>query len=374
MMRWMILAALWLVACGSDPAAEAPPGAPVVVAAVAVGVVEERIQGSGDLEAKDRAVIAAEVDGQVTELLVEEGQHVAEGDVLLRVDPEKRTLDAQSARAQQREADASAKVAAREFERVRSLHEKGIASDSVLDQRQTESARAQSRLDSARAQLGVAEKLLRDASVRAPFAGYVAQRQVSRGEYVRPGQPLLELVSLDPIEVEFSVAERDSARVGIGQRVAVQVAPYPDESFSGEVSVISPILDPKSRTLRVKARIANADGRLRPGLFARTDLGVARREGALLIPEEAILQRADGEVVFVVGADDLAKRVLVKTGLQRDGKVEIREGLAAEDQVIVRGQAALVDGSKVSRQGSGGGEEQQSLNAAAEPGSGKGTL
>jgi membrane fusion protein, multidrug efflux system len=171
--------------------------------------------------------------------------------------------------------------------------------------------------------------------------------------------------------VEFSVAERDSARVHIGQSVDVKVAPYPDESFQGEVTVISPTLDSKTRTLRVKARIANSDGRLRPGLFARTDLGVATREGALLVPEEAVLQRADGEVVFVTTADNHARRVVVKTGLQRDGRVEILEGVAPGDEVIVRGHAALVDGTPISRQSTGGEPEEQSINAAAEaPGQG----
>ena len=228
-------------------------------------------------------------------------------------------------------------------------------------------------MEATRAELGVAERALRDANVRAPFAGWIARRDVSRGEYVRPGQPLFELVALDPIEVEFSVAERDSARVAVGQPVQVRVAPYPEESFQGEVTVISPTLDPKTRTLRVKAQIANVDGRLRPGLFARADLGIARREGALLVPEEAVLQRADGEVLFVVTADDTARRVLVKTGLQREGKVEIVRGVAAQDQVVVRGHAVLVDGTPVTRRSAEVGEEQ-SLNAAAERGPTAGTL
>ena len=190
---------------------------------------------------------------------------------------------------------------------------------------------------------------------------------------MRPGQPLFELVALDPIEVEFSVSERDSARVAVGQPVQVRVAPFPEESFQGEVTVIAPTLDPRTRTLRVKAQIANGDGRLRPGLFARADLGVARREGALLVPEEAVLQRADGEVVFVVTPEDTARRVVVKTGLQREGRVEIVEGVAAQDHVVVRGHAVLVDGAPVLRRSLDGGEEQ-SLNAAAERGGRRETL
>ena len=344
---------------------------PVAVERVSVATIEEHIEGSGELQAKDRAQLASEVDGVVTELTVDEGDHVEAGAVLLAVDPEKRALAVANVRAMKRDAEAALADAERDAARVRSLHESGIASDAALDKGETGLSRARSRVEATSAELGVAERALRDASVRAPFAGLIAHREVSRGEYVRPGQALFELVALDPIEVEFSVAERDSARVHLGQPVAVKVAPYPNESFAGEVTVISPILDTKTRTLRVKARIANPDGRLRPGLFARTDLGVEQREGALLVPEEAVLQRADGEVVFVATPDGFARRVVVKTGLQRKGQVEIVEGLAAGDEVVVRGHSALIDKSQIIRQGSVAQPDEPKLDAVAEaPGEG----
>ncbi len=336
-------------ACGGEQAAPTSQGAPVVVAPAIVGDMEERIEGTGELVAPDRALIAAEVDGRITEIRVDEGMHVAAGEVLLAIDPEKRRLDSDSANAQLRDAEASLLVAQREFERAQALHEQGIASDSLLDQRGTELSRAQARRDSALAMNGVSSKLLRDASVRAPFAGLIARREVSRGEFVRTGQALFELVALDPIEVEFSVAERDSARVAKGQPVTVTVEPYPNERFVGAVSAVSPTIDPRTRTLRVKARVPNADNRLRPGLFARADLGIAKRSGAVFVPVEAVLQRADGEVLFIVGADERVKRIVVKTGAERDGRIEITEGLAGDADVVVRGHTALVDGVLVAR-------------------------
>jgi membrane fusion protein (multidrug efflux system) len=156
-------------------------------------------------------------------------------------------------------------------------------------------------------------------------------------------------VALDPIEVEFSVAERDSARVAVGQPVYVNVDPYPSEKFVGNVSAVSPVIDPSTRTMRVKARIPNTDGRLRPGLFARTDLGVARRDHVVFVPAEAVLQRSDGEVVFVVGDDQRARRVVVKTGVQRDGRVEILDGVKGAEAIVVRGQGTLSAGALVKR-------------------------
>ena len=111
--------------------------------------------------------------------------------------------------------------------------------------------------------------------------------------------------------------------------------------------MISPKIDPRTRTLRVKGVIDNSDGRLRPGLFARADLGVNPRMGVLLIPQEAILQRSDGSVVFRVAGDSAERRV-IETGTWVEGMVEVTSGLEPDDTVVVRGHTALIDGSRVS--------------------------
>ena len=147
----------------------------------------------------------------------------------------------------------------------------------------------------------MAERALRDASVAAPFDGLRgAALRVSVGEFVQPGEALFELVALDPIEVEFHLAEVDSARVALGPAGRrARGAVSRTRSSRRPCTWCRRAIDPRTRTLRVKALLANADGRLRPGLFARADLGVAEREGVLMVPEEAVLQRSDGAVVFV---------------------------------------------------------------------------
>jgi len=185
--------------------------------------------------------------------------------------------------------------------------------------------------------------------VATPFAGVLGRRFVSRGEYVQPGQKLFELVSLDPVEVEFTLPEADASRLALGLPLDVSVAPYPGEVFHAEVSMISPVVDERTRTLRVKALLRNPDGRLRPGLFARADLGIAKRTNALLVSEEAVLQRADGAVVFrAADGGTRAERRVVELGPIRAGWAEIRSGLAPGDSVVVRGHAALVDGARIS--------------------------
>jgi membrane fusion protein (multidrug efflux system) len=340
-------ALLLAAACGGASDARPEAGAPVVLSRVELRDLEERIDAPGELLAKNRAEIAAEVAGQVSEIRFEEGEPIERDAVMIEIDPERRELDLASAQAGVAEAEASQAERRRELERVRALAKRQVASKSQLEGAETALATARSRLLSARARLGGAERALRDSSVAAPFTGLIARRRVSCGEYVQPGQVLFELVSLDPIEVEFHLAEVDSGRVRLGQSVEVRVAPYPEETFAATVSVVSPTIDPRTRTLRVKALLDNSEGRLRPGLFARVDLGIARRDGVAMLPEEAVLQRADGAVVFRLAEENRAERRVIETGAYRDGLVEVTAGLSDGDTVIRRGHTHLVDGSLV---------------------------
>lgn len=335
------------LACTQEERTSAVQAPPVMVVPVEIRDVLDRIEATGQLLARSEASVAAQVDGQVTSIHVDEGEPVEDGQVVLEIDPERRRLEVASRRAGVAEARAQLADRQREGRRVESLRARGAASESALDTARTQLELAQSRLAAAQAQLGLAERALADSSVVAPFAGRLARRYVSEGEFVSPGTPLFSLVALENMEVEFHLAERDSSRVSLGDRVDVRVAPFPDEVFPATVTVISPTIDPTTRTLRVKAMVENKEGRLRPGLFARADLGVSHREGVVMIPEDAIMVRADGTIVFRMRGANEVERVRVTTGVHRDGLVEVTGGLAAGDVVVVRGQTELIDGSVV---------------------------
>ena len=323
----VLAAALVLPACGGEEAAVPVTGKPVMIVPVYVRDLEERIEASGELVAKNRANVAAQLSGEITQILFEEGDAVEEGDVVMEIDPEKRHLDLDRARARVGEARASVAEQRRELDRMRVLAKKNVASETQLDQAETARETAQARLAAARADLGVAERALRDATVTARFGGKIAERFVHRGEFVKEGQRLFELVSLDALEVEFHLPEADSARVRDGIPIEVTVAPYPDEVFDATVTMISPTIDRRTRTLRVRALVANEGHRLRPGFFARANLGLALREGVVMVPEEAVLRRADGDVVFKVVEGNRVARLVIETGIVRDGAIEVRRGL-----------------------------------------------
>jgi membrane fusion protein (multidrug efflux system) len=338
--------ALGLAACAEERPREIAAKA-VTVTTVEMRDMEEAIEATGQLIARDKAQIAAEVDGRITDVVLEEGDWVEPGVLLLEIDPERRQLDFDNAAARLAEAQAMLVDAEREVRRVVQLHRRSVASQAQLEDAETALQTAQSRVAAARASTALTRRALRDASLRAPFAGRIAKRYVSTGEFVKVGQPLFELVSLDPIEAEFHLAEVDSGRVQLAQEVTVQVAPHPDELFGGVVTVVSPTIDSRTRTLRVRAALPNPDGRLRPGLFARVNVGLSRRENVMMIPEEAVLQRADGAVVFRLNGKGSVERRIVEVGVHEYGAVEIRSGLAMGDAVVTRGHADLADGSPV---------------------------
>lgn len=329
--------------------------APPVSLADAIAVdLEDRIEATGELVSPNHATIAAEVGGRITALYVDDGAPAARGERVLEIDPERRNLEVRAASAGDKEAKAALVEAQRAAERLVKLFKSNVASKADLDKAETALELARSRVEAASARLAETQRAQRDAEVTAPFDGMVAQRYVSVGEFVQPGTRLFELVALDPIEVEFRVSEIDSSRVKPGQVVGVRVAPYPDEVFQATVTVVAPTIDPATRTLRVKGTLPNPETRLRPGLFARADLGVARREGVLMVPEEAVLQRSDGEVLFRSVEGKRVERRVVKTGVVKDGRIEIVEGLSPGDKVVVRGHMALVDGAVVSVRGTDG--------------------
>jgi membrane fusion protein (multidrug efflux system) len=316
--------------------------------------VVERIQAAGDLIAKEEAVVSAEVGGLVTGILVDEGEAVESGMVILEIDPERRDLELSSQQARVERAEAGLREETRASKRIRALRSRKVVSQAQLEEAQTQLQSARSELTEAQAQLGLAERALRDASVQAPFPGIIARRYVSKGELVSVGDKLFDLVALNPIEIEFHLAEVDSGRVALNDEISVRVAPFPDDVFHATVTVISPRVDPGTRTLRVKGIIANSNGRLRPGLFARVDLGVNERKGVAMVPEETVLQRSDGPVAFRLLDENRVERRVLRTGVYRDGYVEVVDGLELGDLVVVRGQTALADGSLVALRRSDG--------------------
>jgi membrane fusion protein (multidrug efflux system) len=342
--------AMLAVGCAEEEVVQRSMLPSVAAATVEAITLSEEIRASGELRARFHTTIAAEIEGRVTEITIEEGEAVEANAVVIEIDPARRRLDLEAASARLAQARANLVKETSQAERIRKLRSEKVASEQQLEEAETALLLAKSRVAAEQAALGVAERALADASVSAPFAGFVASRTVQLGEFVQKGKALFEIVSLDPLEAVFSLTELDTDRVREGQTVSITVGAFRERTFEGVVTFVSPTVDPATRTLRIKAEISNTDGILRPGLFARVNLGVSRREGVLVVPEEAIIQRAAGASVFRISNDDRVESVAIETGSRSGGRVEIRGALRVGDRVVRRGHGGLADGAVVAVQ------------------------
>jgi membrane fusion protein (multidrug efflux system) len=323
-------------AARSKAMAGGPPPATVTATEVRLTHWVQRIEAVGDLTAIQDVAIASEVPGKVVEIDFESGTPVRTGDVLVR-------LDAGEDRAQLDALKAQLKLARLENERVMRLRGSAAFSQSQLD-------RTQSEMASLMAQVDRQEVILDRKVLRAPFDGVLGIRQVSLGTIVAPGDSIVRLQSVAPIYVDFTVPERYRGALAPGQALEAVVAAWPDDVFTGELLVVSPDVDVKSRTLKLRGQLSNADLRLQPGMFATVHLILSGEEPVLTLPRTAISFFAYGESVFIINEDGerlTVQRQPVKVGRTRDNQVEILSGLAAGQRVVHTGHMKLRDGQSI---------------------------
>lgn len=326
----------WTAGCG--PGGGGPPPEPVIdvaVASPAVMTVEDIVPAVGNIEPDERVVLQPEVPGLIESIHFEEGQRVRKGDVLFRMRSRKEEAQLAQARADQGLAQAN-------LERARTLAGSKAISQQELDlMESTLAARA--------ATLELETRRLEERVVMAPFDGVVGRREVSVGQYVNAGMPLVVLVEDARVKVEFRLPERLLASVKTGLPGRIGVAAYPGRTFAGQVDLVDPEVEPASRTIAARLRVPNPEGLLRPGMFARVELVTGTRAGALVVPESALVPSLDDFAVYVMDAER-AKYRPVKIGVRLPGRVELKEGVAREAVVIVSGTQKIVDGTRVKAQ------------------------
>ena len=315
---------------GGGPPKDAP--VPVELVSVEVGPLQENLSAVGTLDANESVDIKPEVDGEVTSIRLTEGQTVKKGDLLLQIDESKQGATVA-------EAEADYQLAQETMRRADHLLAEGTISQQEHDQTRANFSRSE-------ASLNLAKKRLTEYTLTAPFDGILGRRYVSVGQYVSPQTTLVSIYDLDRMKLNFSVPERYSARITPGQTLQLKVAAYGEETFSGEIYLIEPRVDPGTRTVQVRAFIPNSDHRLKPGMFANLSLAVGTKPKALTIPEECLFPSGTGFAVYR-SADGVAELVPVETGLRIPGKVEILRGLQAGDQVARSGNLRLSPGRKL---------------------------
>jgi len=299
------------------------PPTQVVAVEARVQSVSETLSLVGTVAADEMVEIKAETEGVVQTINFEEGQPVEAGRLLLGLDETKLAAAVS-------EAEASFKLSRANFSRSEQLLKDRLISQQEFDQAAATFAVNQAGLELKRREL-------KDTRIYAPFAGVTGARSVSPGQVISKNSTLTWLVALNPVKVEVNVPERFLSQLKAGQTLEIGVATFPGRKFKGQVYFIAPFVDPATRTALVKARIANPDFELKPGMFANLDLTLQIRDHAIVIPEPALMLSGDRTMVFVVDKNLVAQLRDVNIGVRLAGQVEILKGLGDGDRVIVEG-------------------------------------
>jgi membrane fusion protein (multidrug efflux system) len=306
--------------------------APVEVIVLQPTRISEELQAVGSLRSNESVMLRPEVSGRIATIGFRDGQPVRRGRLLV-------ALDSSLNQAEVAQARAELDLAISNLKRTEDLARKNFVSSSAQEQ-------AASNVEVLAAKLKLAEARLAKMLIVAPFDGVVGIRSVSLGDYVREGTDLVNIEDIHILKVDFRLPERHFTQLEVGQTVEVVADALPGARYAGAIEAINPRIDASGRSLEVRARLTNTDGRLRPGMFARVRVILGERAGALLVPEEAIVPLGDDFFVYSV-AGGRASRVRVKLGVRRESRVELLEGVKAGDQVVTAGMRVQRDGQAV---------------------------
>ncbi len=284
--------------------------------------------------------LSAELPGLVKEIAFESGAFVRKGALLVR-------LDASTEEAQLAAARADASLAKLSLARARTLRASESSAQADLDA-------AEARAQQANATVAGLEATLAKKVIRAPFDGRISIRQVELGQVLSPGTPIASLQSVSPIHADFWLPQQALAELRPGQRVSLRADPFPDARWDGEITTVNPEVDVATRNVRVRATFPNADGRLRPGMFANVEVISSEKKPALIIPATAVLFAPYGDSVFAIeekneqgASTTLARQKFVRLGERRGDFVAVVSGLSAGETIVSGGAFKLRNGAPV---------------------------
>ena len=262
-----------------------------------------------------------------------EGSWVGEGALLARLDD--------------REAKAAAQRTEAERERAESSARRGetLAAQQVISQSELDDIRSAVKV--AQANDSEAQTRLAKTRIRAPWGGLVGRRRVSPGAYVRPGDVITEIARVTDVKVRFSAPERYATDLKVGVPVEIAAPAFPDDQFSGRLSMVDPIVDAQSRTVQLVALVHNPGRKLKPGMSANVAVTLAERLHALVVPDEALFAEGAQNFVYVVKSDSTVARTAVTLGLRDSARVEVVHGLMAGQRVVTAGHQKIFEGAKV---------------------------
>ena len=316
----------------ATPAAAKPQGLPVRAEPVKVAKVSDDVSAVGSLMAEESVIIRPEIDGRIVGLHFQEGQAASAGTRLVTIESTEYEAQAAAVRADLRTEE-------QRLVRTKELHQQNFISKDALDVQV-------GAVDRLKARLAEAESRVAKTVIRAPFSGIVGLRMISPGAYLKAGTDIVRIENVSSIKVDFRIPENYLSKIRPNQEILVRLDAYPGEEFRGRVYAIEPVVEERTRTIAMRARIPNKGFKLKPGMFVRVAVTMENRPNAIVIPEQAIWPQGKESFVFRV-VDGKAALTKVEIGNRQPGSVEIVKGLGANDMVVTDGQIKLRDGAPV---------------------------
>lgn len=311
---------------------DAVPAAPVELSVVGKGSISTFLETTTVLEAVHSAVLVARRQGQVTALLADEGRPVARGQVLARLDDTEARIALSRSRLAFEQAE-------RDAARGRQLHERGVQSQSTLDD-------LVFRVRTAKENLAQSEYDLSQTRIIAPFAGRVVGRFIQLGETVTPGKECFRVDDFDPLLARIYFPEREQGRVHVGQEATLTMDAHPGRAFPARVTIVNPSVDRGNGTFKVTLEVADRSGDLRPGSFARVRLQAASYADVVVLPRKALITE-DGDSFVFVAQGDSVDRVAIEVGAISGDTAQVLAGLVPGAKVVTVGQGGLKQGARI---------------------------
>jgi cobalt-zinc-cadmium efflux system membrane fusion protein len=330
----------------TTPAADDIRPVSVKLAAVQKGSISRKVTLAAKIVPATEVTIIPKVGGRVAAVAVDLGDPVKAGQTLIRLDDTDYSIQVQQMEANLELAVAGQKSAALNLERSEQLAESGVIAQRDLDTARTTSEQADAQVKQAAAALANARNQVANTSIYAPIDGLVSSRHVDTGEMVNTGGTVMTMVDISSVYAECSVPESEIGRLSPGQKIKVRVAAASAEPFEGTLTNLAPAADSQSKAFSVRVRLENSGLKLKPGMFAEVELATEEHQQTLLIPKEAIVEKAGQKLVYLA-KEGKAVETSVNIGITEGETAEVLDGLQEGDQVITVGQTVVQNGSPV---------------------------
>ncbi|MBN2416412.1 efflux RND transporter periplasmic adaptor subunit [bacterium] len=363
MKKILIVSALWIAALltsgcdtsGTDDQAEKQ--VPVAVSTVTLGDVTQSLHFMGDIKAEFEVNVFSKIPDRIETYYIDEGDFVKKGDPIadiaaVTVEQSVRQAEAGLAAARAQETNLAS-----EYARAKKLFSEDAMSQQQFDAVQTQYEAVSAQVTQASAALKSAKSYFGDATVTAPISGIIGKRYLEAGDMAAPSLPVASVVQMDRVKIEIEVTERDLGKLSPGQEAAISVRSYPDETFSGRLVKISPVLDPMTRMATAEIIIPNRDHKLKPGMFAEAVVTTGVLDDVIVLPRHAVIesttmQTVEGQdvvgkdyYVYVVADSNRAERRRLTLAYVNHNCVAVSDGVTLGERFVVRGQNNLRDGA-----------------------------